>query len=189
MRLLLIAITGTLIFWPLPTQSQAQDLNNVHYDLIQSGNHYTIRGTFFVRSNPNCLLHIFYDFEHLSHIVTEADSLILLREGEDWYDVAYIYHCLFLKGRVVYRKTLIQEKMKVSFEMIDSDQRRSLLPKVVSSGGYYEIKPEKDGYRVIYWQEGLVADAWSTNIFFPLLEKETKKFLHGLKDYVERTCY
>ena len=41
--------------------------------------------------------------------------------------------------------------------MIDSDQRRSLLPKVVSSAGYYEIKPEKDGYRVIYWQEGLVA--------------------------------
>ncbi len=79
--------------------------------------------------------------------------------------------------------------MKVSFEMIDSDQRRSLLPKVVSSVGYYEIKPEKDGYRVIYWQEVLVADAWSPKIFFPLLEKETTKFLHGLKDYIERTCY
>ncbi len=44
---LLIAITGTLIFWLLPTQSQVQDLNNVDYDLTHSGNHYTIRGTFF----------------------------------------------------------------------------------------------------------------------------------------------
>jgi hypothetical protein len=79
--------------------------------------------------------------------------------------------------------------MKVSFEMIDSDQHKSLLGNVVSSTGYYEIKPEKDGCRVIYFQSGEIEGAFQRNIFSVSLESETTKFLLRLKKYVEGKCH
>lgn len=189
MRLLLIIITVTLLFWPPASQSEIQDFNNVHYEFTQSSNQYAVRGTFFVKCDPTCLLHIFYDFEHLPNIITDADSFVLLQKGENWYDASYVYSYLLLKGRFVYRKTLNQEQMKVCFEMIESDQPSSILPKVVSSKGYYEIKPEKEGYRVIYFEEVEIGSKLHNEVPLLMAKKEVVKFLKGLKDYVERECY
>lgn len=76
----------------------------------------------------------------------------------------------------------------MTFEMVQCEQRGLNLPKIVSSTGYYEIKTEKEGPRVIYFEEGEIADHLLKEIYFQWVEKEALKFLHRLNDYVNKTC-
>ncbi len=69
------------------------------------------------------------------------------------------------------------------------EQRGIPLPKVISSKGYYEIKMEKEGVKMIYVEEGEVADHSLKEVYFQWLEKEAIKFLHRLRNYVENTCH
>ena len=62
------------------------------------------------------------------------------------------------------------------------------MPQLLSSSGYYQIKPEKEGYQVEYFQEcklktGLLKDAYISQA-----KKEAIKFLREFKEYIERSC-
>jgi len=189
MRPLMIIAIVILLFWSSSIHSEVVEADDIRHEFIQSGNHYMFYGTTsFTTSDPNCLIHILYDFQHLCKINILPDSIVLLRKGECWYEVAYHYRNLFFESRATYRRALKQGEKKVTFEMMQCEQRGLHLPKIVSSTGYYEIKAEKEGLRVIYFEEGEVADHSLKEIYFQWVEKEAFKFLHRLKDYVNKTC-
>jgi len=189
MRPFIIVTIIILLFWSGSVHSQGVEAEDIHHKFIQSGNHYMFYGTTsFVTSDPNCLIHILYDFQHLRKINILPDSIVLLRKGEGWYEVAYHYRNLFFESRATYRRALKQAERKVTFQMMQCEQRGLRLPKIVSSTGYYEIKAEKEGFRVIYFEEGEIADHLLKEIYFQWVEKEAFKFLLRLKDYVNRTC-
>jgi hypothetical protein len=189
MRLLIIIAIAVLLFWAAPIHSGGLEADDIHYRLIQSGNQYMFCGIIsFVTSDPNCLIHILYDFQHLRKINFLPDSIVLLREGQYWYEVAYHYRNLFFESTATYRRALNQAEKKVTFEMMQCEQRGLHLPKIVSSTGYYEIKPEKEDLRVIYFEEGEIADHPLKEIYFQWVEKEVFKFLLRLRDYANTTC-
>jgi hypothetical protein len=189
MRPFVIIATVLLLLWTASIHSEAVEADNIHHQFIQSGNYYLFNGTtFFATSDPDCLIHILYDFQHLRKINILPDSIVLLREGEYWYEVSYHYRNLFFESRATYRRALKQGEKKVTFEMRQCEQRGLHFPKIVSSTGYYEIKPEKEGFRLTYFEEGEIADHLLKEIYFQWVEKEAFKFLHRLKDYVNKTC-
>jgi hypothetical protein len=135
--------------------AEVQKLGDLHYEFSQSENSYTFRGKFFLMADPSCLLHAFYDIEHLPGIATDADSIVLLRKGDNWYEVALSYRKLLLiSSKFIYRRTLNQRENMVKFEMIESEQPSFFLSKVVSSKGYYEIKTEKRAAKLSIFKNG-----------------------------------
>jgi hypothetical protein len=77
----------------------------------------------------------------------------------------------------------------VKFEMIESEQPSFFLSKVVSSKGYYEIKTEKEGCKVVYFQEWVIASKLQDEIFFQNVKKQALRILQGLKDYAGKVCH
>jgi hypothetical protein len=189
MRFLTLTLLFLLLAWPVIVLAESDELNGVYYHFSQDDASYTFRGSFFVELTPACLIHVLYDFEHLVKFVTNADSIVLLRQGENWYEVRYTYRGLLFGNKSTYRKTLKQEEQKITFEMIASEQHGPLVPKVLYSTGYYEIKPEKEGCLVEYFQEARVESKMLNEIYFHLVRKEAVNFLKDLKQYVERSCH
>ena len=65
--------------------------NDLDYEFIQDGNCYSFLGSFIVQAERDCLIHVIYDFEHISKYTAGAKSIELDRQGEDWYEVTYTY--------------------------------------------------------------------------------------------------
>ncbi len=178
-----------LLFWASPSHEEGQDLDGISYQLSRDGNLYTFHGSFWTFSDRSCLLDILYEFDHLRKFVTCPNAFSLLQKGNNWYDFCCTYRVLLSENKLIYRKTLKKEKLKVTFEMIAGNQDIKLIPQVLSSSGYYEIIPEKDGYQVVYLHQDRLSPSFSRDIYLYLAKKEAVKFLQGLKNYIERECY
>lgn len=73
--------------------------------------------------------------------------------------------------------------------MISHKHNSGLMPKILSSTGYYQIKPEKEGYKVEYFQECTLKSALLKGAYISKAKKEAIKFMWELKEYIERTCH
>ena len=121
-------------------------------------------------------------------IISSAKSIILIQQGENWYDVCYTFKKFFFTNKSVYRKTLKFEEQKIVFKMISNKQNTNLIPKVLSSSGYYRIKRESTGYEIEYFQECKIKSTFLKKLYFNKAKKESIKFLLELKEYLKKTC-
>ncbi len=188
MKLFIAAILLILLLSPSVAFAEWQTLNGVSYEFTQMGNLYRFRGTFSTSSNSNCLLYIFYDFDHLINFITHADSIISLSQERDSYEVCYVYRKLLFMSRFTYRKTLMQQEQRIVFEMVSHEQGFFSFPKVLSSRGYYEIKPHSQGYTIVYFEEAQIGSKLPSGVV-SMAKNEAVKFLEELKKCVERKCY
>lgn len=189
MKLSALLIIWIPLFWVSPGHTGWQDSNGVAYELSRDGDLYTFRGSFRTLSDPGCLLDILYDFDHFRKFITCPNSFSLLQKSNDWYDFRCTYRVLLSENKLIYRKTLKREELKVTFQMIAGHQNIKLLPEVLSSSGYYEIIPEKDGHQVVYLHQDRLSPSFCRDIYVYLAKKEAVKFLEELKKYIERKCY
>ena len=177
-----------LLFWTSPGHTERQVLNGVSYEFTQIGNLYRFCGTFSTSTEPDCLLHIFYDSDHLLNFITRADSIILLYQGRNSYEVCYVYRKLLFESKFTYRKTLIQQKQRIVFEMVSNQQGFFSFPKVLSSRGYYEIRPQAEGYTIVYFEEARIGSKLPNGLV-SMAKNEAIRFLEELKKYTENKCY
>ncbi len=160
------------------------------YQFIQNDSGYSFHGSFLVKAAPECLMHVFFDFEHIARYTAGAQSIELVRQGENWNEVTYTYRkFLIFENKSTWRRTLKRDEQKVVFEMISSQNNLAMLPQVVTSSGFYQIQPENTCYRIKYFQTcrlktGLLKDAYINQA-----KHEAIKFLHEFNEYIERTCH
>jgi len=168
------------------TGSQKKELD---YEFIKDENYYSFRGRIIVKTELDCLISILYDFKHLANIESSAKSIVLLREEENWYEACHTFKKLFFKHESIWRKTLKLDEQKIVFKMISCKHNSGLMPKVLSSKGYYQIKLEEEGYKVEYFQECKLKSALLKGAYINKAKKEAIKFMLELKEYIERTCH
>ncbi|MBA7699037.1 hypothetical protein ES703_107721 [subsurface metagenome] len=168
------------------TGSQKKELD---YEFIRDENDYSFRGRIVVKTDLECLISILYDFKHLANIESSAKSIVLLQEEENWYEACHTFKKLFFKHESIWRKTLKLDEQKIVFEMISHKHNSGLMPKVLSSAGYYQIKLEEEGYKVEYFQECKLKSALLKGAYINKAKKETIKFMLELKEYIEKTCH
>ena len=72
--------------------------------------------------------------------------------------------------------------------MISNRNNINIVPEMLSSTGYYQIRPEEEGCRVEYFQECKVKTGLLKDIYINNAKKEAIKFLQEFKEYIERTC-
>jgi hypothetical protein len=180
-------IIAALLSLPLVlASSQKEELD---YEFIREENYYSFRGRIVVKSDLECLISVLYDFKHLANIESSAKSIVLLREGEDWYEACHTFKKLFFKHESIWRKTLKLDEQRIVFEMISHQHNSGLMPKILSSTGYYQIKLGEEGYKVEYFQECKLKSALFKGAYIRKAKKEAIKFMGELKEYIEKTCH
>lgn len=163
--------------------------NEIEYEFIQDATSYSFRGSFLVKADLDCLIDIAYKFEHISKYASDARSVELVQQGENWYEVTYTYRRLIIfENKSTWRRTLKRDRQKVVFEMVSSKNNINIMPNVLSSTGYYQINRENEGYRVEYFQKIILQPGLLKAVYIRRTKKEAITFLKEFKEYVEKTC-
>ncbi len=165
--------------------SQEKDFD---YEFIQEDTYYSFRGSFLVKAESDYLIDLIYNFNNISDYAG-AQSVELIQQGDNWYDVSYTYRKLFvLENTSTWRRTLKPDEHKIVFEMLSSENNLKIMPEVISSTGYYQIIKEKDRCWVEYFQECLVKPVFFRRAYIAEAKQEAMTFLHEFKTYIERKC-
>ena len=163
--------------------------SELDYEFIQNDNDYSFQGSFFVKSEPDCLINLIYNFEHISKYALGAKSIELVRQGKNWYEVTFTYRKLLIfENQSTWRRTLKRDEHKVVFEMISNRNNFNIIPKMLSSAGYYQIHPEKEGCRVEYSQECKIESGFLQDTYINMAKKEAIKFLQVFRTFVSGAC-
>jgi hypothetical protein len=122
------------------------------------------------------------------NFITPADSIILQHQERNSYESCYVYRKLLFERRFTYRKILFQQEQRITFEMVSNEQGFFSFPRVLSSRGYYEIKPQAEGYTIVYFEEARIGSRVPHGLV-SMAENEAIRFLEELKKYIELKCY
>lgn len=173
----------------LPILLYGSKKKELDYEFMRNDNYYSFRGSFIVKAEPDCLINLIYDFKNISKYASGAKSIELVRQGENWYEVTFTYRkLLFLENQSTWRRTLNRDEHKVVFKMISNRNNLNIVPKMLFSTGYYQIRPEKEGCRVEYFQECKLMPGLLKDMYINKAKNEAIKFLREFKEYINKTC-
>lgn len=177
-----------MLFLSCRTLLYAGENKEFDYEFVQQDTYYSFRAGFPVKCDPDSLIELIYPFKNISNY-SSAQAVELVREGDNWYEVTFIYRKFFIfENQSTWRRTLKRNEGKIVFEMISSKNNLSIMPDIMSSTGYYQIIKDKDGYREEYLQECRLKPGLLKAAFIDQAKKEAIKFLQEFKEYVERNC-
>lgn len=143
--------------------------------------------SFFIDAPPREVLSVLYGFDHLDRFMTIAPSVELLSEGEGGQEVQYTYRVLFLRIEAKFRRLLREAANEIEFELTESRQNISWLPRVAAYRGHYRLHPERSGCVVEYFQEIGLAPKVASWILPYRARKQLDEFVVSLKHYLEDT--
>ena len=163
--------------------------NGMTHEFLRDDNSYSFRGSFHVCADPECLIQVIYKFEHISKYTSGARSIEIIREGDNWYEVRYVYRrYIIFENTSSWRRILKQDEQKVVFEMISNESNLDILPEILSSNGYYQITPGEKSCRIEYYQECTLKKGFFRESFIKRAEDEAVEFLRVFLDYIGKTC-
>ena len=178
-----IIITALL---SLPILLLARQENEFEYEFIQQDSCYSFRGSFVVEADADSVLCLIYDYEQISQYSFGAETIELIQQGETWYDLSYTYRkFLILENKSIWRRTLKHGEQKVVFAMISSQNNLAVMPEMIASTGYYQVKKENDLCQVEYFQQCVFESGFFLSAYINMAEKEAVRFLHEFKKYIE----
>ena len=165
------------------------DENDLDYRFTQADSSYTFYGSFKVKADPDCLIHLIYNFDHISDYSSAAEFIELIREGNDWYEITYTYRqYLFFEHQSTWRRTLNRKKHKVDFIMISNNNNLSMIPEMVSSSGYYQVKPNEEYCQVLYFQACTLTPGILLDAYMKAGKDAAINFLREFKEFIEKNC-
>jgi len=182
LRILILALI-------LPIILSAYNDEEFDYKFIQADTCCSFRGSFIVNCQPGVLIDLIYDYDKISEYSPGVKTLELVRQGEDWYEVAFTYQdLLVLENRSVWRRTLNREENTIEFELISNWNNTDIIPELLSSTGHYKLKSENDECLVEIFQECKLHRGLLNDAYFKKVKKEGTQFLRVFKDFIERNC-
>jgi hypothetical protein len=174
---------------PVPFTVFAQEANDIQYEFAQTDSSYSFYGTFKIKAYPECLLDICFGYRHICELVPDAKEVRLMNQGINWNQISYTYqkYILFENISVWYRK-ISREKQRVDFNLISSKNNMAIMPKVISSSGYYQITKQDENATVEYYQQCRITKSSMTRSYLGRVQKEAIQFLRRFSDYANAIC-
>jgi hypothetical protein len=161
----------------------------LEYEFFQDDTCYSFRGSFIVKVKPDCVINLIYNFNNISDYSLDVNSIELVQQGENWYDVTFIYRkFLIFENQSTWRRILSRPEYKIDFIMLSNKNNSYILPKMISSSGYYQIHPETENCRVEFYQECKLKSGFLKNTYINEAKKEALRFLQEFKEYIQKTC-
>jgi len=162
--------------------------DDIQYEFSQTDSSYTFTSTFTIKANQECLIHVFFDFQHIKALAPTAENVQLVNKGSNWNKISYIYETFIFSNTSVWYRKINKKADKVDFELISSTNNSSLMPQMTSSSGYYQIISTKDGLKVKYYQECTLTKSVFTNLYINRVKNEAVEFINWLNKYAISAC-
>ena len=180
-------VIATILFF-VPFLLFAQK-NQVQYKFIVSDTGYTFFGSFESNADPECVLDISFAFKHQKNLAPWAKEIRLDDQGENWNRLCFIVKKFGLfKNTSTWNRVLNQKKLRVDFTLINNSNKSSILPDIISSKGFYQIKKVNESILVKYYQECELTKSFISDIYINQGKKEAIKFLYTFSKYTNTIC-
>jgi len=167
----------------------AQEHNDINYNFTQSDSSYTFYGSFRVDANPECLLEVSFEYKHVKALNHEAKEVKLIDQGSNWNQISYTYQKFtFFKNKTVWHRILNEEYRRVDFTLVSSENNQSIMPRRISSSGYYQIKQHGEYFIVEYYQQCQLTEELITKLYLNRAKKEAIKFMYKFSEYASTFC-
>ncbi len=160
----------------------------VTHSFVHTQTCYTFEGGFDSRADLDCLLHVFYDYDHFKALMSHVQDIRLDRKGDDWYEVTYTYRNFFYEAISTFRRTLDPKRGLVRDDLLRVRQKGMVAPAIHAIHGYYRMTPRRDGVRVILHQEGVMDASLLGRFYFGFAEREATAFMERVIAYAGKVC-
>jgi len=186
----ILIITGIALGLTLfPLASLAQELQNIDCHFMRSDTGYAFRGSFFIDGDPDCLLALCFEYEHIRELAKDARSVILLDQGADWNRVSYTYRkYLLFQNESIWHRIRDPENHRVDFTLVSSENNYDVMPELTASSGYYQVISGAGGARLEYYQQCRVNAQSISEFYLNQAEKDAVRFISDFADYSEEHC-
>jgi uncharacterized lipoprotein YehR (DUF1307 family) len=169
--------------------SFAKKPDDIKYTFTQTDSTYSFSGSFTIKANSNCLLDICFQHEHISALAPDAKEVLIKDQGNDWNQISYTYQkFIYFENKSVWNRKLDKENMRVDFTLISSKNNHAIMPRMVSSSGYYQISMQDEEIIVKYFQECQLTKSSITNLYLNRVKKEALQFMHRFLEYANTIC-
>ncbi|MCD4735199.1 MAG: hypothetical protein K8R53_04090 [Bacteroidales bacterium] len=184
-----IWFTILLLIVIIPLKICVEEPDDVQYKFTQTDSSYTFYGSFRINANPECLLEISFNYEHIRALAPDAEEVRLIDKGNNWNQISYTYQKFtFFKNKTVWHRVLNEENQRVDFTLVSSENNLSIMPRMISSKGFYQIKQQGEYSIVEYYQQCQLSEGLITKLYLDSAKKEAIKFLNRFLKYADTFC-
>jgi len=167
----------------------ARENDGIYFSFSQTDTSYTFYGSFNIIAEAACLIDICFNYDPIKAMAVDASSVELIKEGENRNKIKYTYRKFpFLKNESVWYRALNRENSRVDFLLVSSENNNSIMPRMISSSGYYKVSQLNGILSVEYFQQCRLTKSILTDLYRNYMKKKAVEFLHVFKDYSEKHC-
>jgi hypothetical protein len=187
-RMSLVYFSVFVLLWQ-SSKSMAQNPDEIQYRFTQTDTSYAFYGRFKLAANPECLLAVCFNPDDLVKLAPDAKEVTLTGQGDNWNRLRYTYRkFLFFENTTLWQRHLDEEKLRVDFSLVRSENNRAIMPEVKSSSGFYQINPENDHVLVEYYQSCIISDGSLSGFYIDSMKTEAISFLLRFLEYAHDHC-
>lgn len=169
--------------------SYSQELSDISYEFSKTDSSYSFKGSFKTKRNPLCILNLCFDIKHVSALAPDAKDVVLITEESNRNQISYTYRkFIYFENKTLWNRILNKDSLRLDFYLISSDNNSALMPKIISSTGYYLISPAENCIKVEYYQHCILTESSLTSIYINKVRKEAINFIHRFNKYSESEC-
>lgn len=184
-KILLIVITHLLVTFTI----LAKETNDIQYNFTQTDSSYSFSGSFKIKANTNCLLEMFFYYDHIKALAPDAKEVLLVDEGNNWNKISYTYQkFIYFENKSLWHRKLDKVKQRVDFTLISSNNNKPIMPRMTSSSGFYSATKQGEYILVEYFQQCQLTKSSLTNLYLNRAIKEAIQFMHRFSDYANMIC-
>ena len=191
-RLILAVFSVMVLLWPttiIPFPVIANQEDEIHYHFTQTDSGYSFYGSFKLFADPKCILAICFNPDDLIKLAPDAKEVTLTGQGSDWNQLRYTYRkYLFFENSSVWNRQLDEDRFRVDFSLVWSENNLSIMPEIVSSSGFYQISLENDLVLVEYYQSCIITEVSLSGFYIDNMKKEAASFLQRFSEYAGDHC-
>ena len=184
-----IWFTIALIFVMIPMKIYGEEPDDIQCKFTQTDSSYTFYGCFKINATPKCLLEISFSYNHIRKLALDAKEVLLIDQGSNWNQISYTYKKFtFFKSKTVWHRILNEENLRVDFALVSSENNQTIMPRMISSSGFYQIKQQNEYFIMEYYQQCQLTEKSFTKLYLNSVKKEAIKFMHKFFEYACTYC-
>lgn len=173
----------------IPMKTFAEEPDDIQYIFERTDSSYTFYGCFKINATPDCLLEISFNHKHIQALALDAKEVLLIDQGSNWNQISYTYQKFtFFKNKTVWHRVLNKANQRVDFTLMSSENNQTIMPRMISSSGFYQVKQEGDYFIMEYYQQCQLTEKLITKLYLNSVKKEAIKFMLTFSEYAHTYC-
>ncbi len=167
----------------------AYDPGDIQYKLSLTDSTLIFYGSFRTVSRPDCLLEIFFNYNHIKALASEGMEVQLVDQGTDWSLIRYKFRrFIFFENTSEWHRKLDRENQVLDIKLVSSVNNQTAMPGMISSSGWFKVREQGDEIIVEYHQSCQLTKTLITELFLKILRNEAIQFMQKLMEYTNTNC-